>query len=271
MLRRIPSVGLAWVLLGAAFVSAVVPVSAQDAREETHAPADEGTPEREPPRAALEHYKKGRELYLAGRYREAAVELEAAVALDPDSANLLYNLARVYELLGEIDTAIRHYKRYRSILPAREVEERARVTGTLQRLEGAREQVPDPSPAASLPPPVERKRGVADGTFWSFTTVAAVSLITGGALGIAALNSEKDAKRLVLDGDDSVARRKDLLTRTDRLALGCDLSLLAGAVLGTTAILLYALREKPVQNSPRAVFDVGAGPSGAFLLLRGQL
>ncbi len=229
--------------------------------------------EREPPRAALEHYRKGRELYSAGRYREAAVELEAALALDPDSPNLIYNLARVYELLGEIDTAILHYKRYRSLLAASEVEERARVTGTLQRLEGARHQVPDTPapPTAPPPPPVQRERGVADGTFWAFTTLAAASLITGTGLGVAALNTEKDAKRLVLDDDDSVARRKDLISRTDRMALASDLSLLAGAVLGTTAILLYALREKPVQSPPRAVVDFGAGPGGAFLLLRGQL
>jgi tetratricopeptide (TPR) repeat protein len=238
--------------------------------QDSSARPPEGVSGKAPPRAALAHYEKGRELYLAGRYREAVVELEAALALDPESPNLLYNLARVYELLGEIDTSIAHYKHYRELLPPGEVEERARVTGTLQRLEGARKQVPDEAPLTPQPAP-ELEHGVADATFWSFTAVAAAALITGGALGIAALNSEKDAKHLVLDDSDSVAKRKELIRHTDRLALASDLSLLAGAVLGTTAILLFALRTKPVQSPPRTVVDISAGPHGAFLLLRGHL
>ena len=78
-----------------------------------------------PPAEALTHYNRGRELYQAGRYREAVVELEDASRLDPGSANLVYNLARVYELLGELDLAIRHYQRYRAMLPPTETEELA--------------------------------------------------------------------------------------------------------------------------------------------------
>jgi tetratricopeptide (TPR) repeat protein len=223
----------------------------------------------------MAHYKKGRELYLAGRYREAVVELEAALALDPESPNLLYNLARVYELLGEIDVSIAHYKHYRELLPPSEVEERARVTGTLQRLEGAREQVPDQPPVAPspLPQPPQMERGVADATFWVFTAASVAAFIAGGALGVAALNSEKDAKRLVLEDSDSVAKRRSLISRTNRFALGSDLSLLAGAVLGTTAILLFALREKPVQSQSRAKLgvDVGIGPTGGFISFQGRL
>jgi len=249
--------------------SSSAPSLAQDAQDVPAGGSAAGAA-REPPRAALAHYKKGRELYLAGRYREAVVELEAALTLDPESPNLLYNIARVYELLGEIDTAIMHYKHYRDLLGPSEGEERERVTGILQRLQGARTQVAD-QPPVGPPPLVPMERGVADGTFWGFTTVAAVTLIAGGALGIAALNSEKDAKRLVLSDSDSVAKRKDLILRTDRLALASDLSLLAGAVLGTTAILLFALREKPATNRPEARVDFSAGPGGAFLWLRGQL
>lgn len=225
---------------------------------------------REAPAAAVAHYEKGRELYLAGRYREAVVELEAALALDPESPNLLYNLARVYELLGEIDTAIAHYKHYRDLLPPTEVEERARVTGTLQRLEGARKQVPDEEPIQPQPAP-QLEHGVADATFWVFTATAVAALAAGTGLGVAALNSEKDAKDLVLEDSDSVAERKSLIQRTDRLALASDMSLLAGALLGTTAILLYALRTKPVKTPAQARLDFSAGPNGAFLLLRGQL
>ena len=238
--------------------------------------ADEGTSEaprpeqaNEPPSAAVRHYHKGRELYLAGRYREAAVELEQAVALDPDSPNLVYNLARVYELLAEIDTSIVHYKRYRELLPPGDVEERARVDGTLQRLEGARSQVAEPAPPAT--PPAKLERGVADATFWTFTVVGAAALAAGGAVGVAALGAEKDVEKFVVEQEGDVDKRRDLEERADRLALTSDMCLLAGAVLGTTAILLYALRQKPARSPPAAKLDVGVSPQGAFLVFRGQL
>jgi tetratricopeptide (TPR) repeat protein len=239
--------------------------------------ADEGTSEvpapeqaSEAPSAAVRHYHKGRELYLAGHYREAAVELEQAVALDPDSPNLVYNLARVYELLAEIDTSIVHYKRYRALLPPGDVEERARVDGTLQRLEGARSQVAGP-PASPAAPPDKLERGVADATFWTFAVVGAVALVAGGAVGVAALDAEKDVKHFVVEQDGDVDKRRDLEERADRLALTSDMCLLAGAVLGTTAVLLYALRQKPAHRPPLSKLDVGVSPQGAFLVLRGQL
>ena len=55
------------------------------------------TTEREPPAGAIERYNRGRAHYQAGRYREALAELEKALALDPNSPNLVYNVARVYE------------------------------------------------------------------------------------------------------------------------------------------------------------------------------
>ena len=83
-----------------------------------------------PPSEALQHYNRGRQHYQAGRYREALQELEVAVNLDPSSPNLVYNVARVYELLGEIDQAIAFYRRYRDMLPANERAERERTVLT---------------------------------------------------------------------------------------------------------------------------------------------
>jgi tetratricopeptide (TPR) repeat protein len=78
--------------------------------------AQDASPPRMPPPEAIDHYSRGRAHYQAGRYREAVIELEQALALDPGSPNLVYNLARVYELLGRIDPAIANYERYRSML-----------------------------------------------------------------------------------------------------------------------------------------------------------
>ena len=56
-------------------------------------------------RAAVEHYERGRDHYQAGRYPEAAEELELAHQLDPESPTLAYNLARVYELMNDFERA----------------------------------------------------------------------------------------------------------------------------------------------------------------------
>src|SRR5262245_38941542 len=77
-----------------------------------------------PPPEALAHYNRGRAHYQAGRYREAVVELEKALSLDPQSPNLVYNVARVYELLGDMERSIAFYERYKRMLPAQEREER---------------------------------------------------------------------------------------------------------------------------------------------------
>ncbi|HEX6243328.1 MAG TPA: tetratricopeptide repeat protein [Polyangiales bacterium] len=225
-----------------------------------------------PPRAALQHYEKGRALYLAGKYREAAVELEAARELDPDSPNLVYNLAHVYELLGEIDLAIRYYRHYRELV--NDPADIARIDSTLQRLQGARHQVVDPPPPPPAAPAPERpQRGVADAAFWTVTTFALGGLVTGGVLGGMALHAEGKAQDFVIQQPEDIEKREKLIDRADRLALGSDISLLAGAVLGTTAILLFALRTKPAKSvaAPQARWNVDLGPTGAFLSYRRQL
>jgi tetratricopeptide (TPR) repeat protein len=249
---------------------ATLRVQAQDGSGAgSSAHADALTP---PPRAALQHYEKGRALYLAGRYRDAAVELEAAIALDPDSPNLVYNLAHVYELLGDIDLAIRHYKHYRELLS--DPADIARVESTLQRLQGARYEVVDPPVPPPAPSAPERpQHGVADGAFWTLTTFALAGLITGGVLGGLALQADKEAQDFVIRQPDDAKTRQDLIDRTNKLALASDISLLGGAVLGTTAILLFALRTKPAKSAvaPQARWNVDLGLKGAFLSYRRQL
>ncbi len=224
------------------------------------------------PAKALEHYNRGRAHYLAGRYRQALQELEVAVNLDPTSPNLVYNVARVYELLGDIDQAIAFYRRYRDMLPAKEQAERERTVTTLQRLEGARAH------AAANPPPkpvvIERKRGVADGVFWGVASMSALTLAGGGATGALALKMERDAERFRLGVDGGPHGRDLLVQRADRLALASDVLLISGASLGIAAILLYALRERPLREptaGARLDLSVQAWSGGGLFSLRGPL
>ena len=71
-------------------------------------------------------------MYQQGEYRAAIARLEAAVALDPDGKELVYNLAVIHEKLGEIELAERFYRRYLEMETA--AKEREEVEAVLQRL-----------------------------------------------------------------------------------------------------------------------------------------
>ncbi len=246
--------------------------AAQDTDGEGRAP---------PPPEAIEAYNRGRDHYQAGRYRDAVMELERALELDPGSPNLAYNVARVYELLGNVERAIEFYQRYRSMLPPTEREERERVAAILLRLEGARNQVAAPTTA----PPTERlrtpesatqpiERGVADGAFWWVTGTALAAVAAGAVTGAFALKVETRTKRFVVGANGSADERADLMQRADRLALTTDVMLMVGATLGVTGILLYALRQQPVERSTRRTgprLALGASRGGLSLSIRGSL
>jgi tetratricopeptide (TPR) repeat protein len=225
-----------------------------------------------PPPAALEHYNRGRAHYQAGRYREAVEELEEALTLDPGSPNLVYNLARVYELLGDIERALPHYEHYRDMLPASAVDERDRVESTLKRLRGARSSLgpkKQEEPERQLRPPnliARTERGVADAAFWTMASLSLAAFAAGGVSGVLALRTEKDAQGFVLGRDGDLGERNEQADRADRLALISDVSIAAGAVGGLTTVLLYALRTRTIIQ-PQASFT----PTGFTLGLRGSL
>jgi tetratricopeptide (TPR) repeat protein len=215
-----------------------------------------------PPKAAVDHYSRGRAHYQAGRYREAVAELEQALALDPSSPNLVYNLARVYELLGNIDQAIAHYERYRAMLPADEAAERERVGVAIQRLTGARAQLA----TAPKQPVVRSERGVADTAFWTLASASFAALATGGITGGLAVRAEREARGFVLgrDGDGEALELR--AQRADRLAAASDATIALGAVGGLTSILLYALRSRPV-----VMPSIAWAPHGLCVTVRGAL
>ncbi|MDB4989446.1 MAG: hypothetical protein JWN04_4624 [Myxococcaceae bacterium] len=228
--------------------------------------ADDDSGLRTPPRAALDHYDRGRAHYQAGRYQEAVVELERALELDPDSPNLLYNLARVYELLGNIERSIAYYQRYYAMLPAGEAEERERVAGTIHRLEGAKSQPLRPPETRTIPVVLPTQRGVADGAFWTLASLSLAALVAGTVTGGLALREQRATQTFVLGRDGDVAEREAHAKRADRLALTSDVSIATGAIGGLTSVLLYALRSRPVVSPSVAVVQ-----HGLMLSLRGQL
>jgi tetratricopeptide (TPR) repeat protein len=225
----------------------------------------------------VQFYRSGREHFEAGRYREAIADLEQALALDPSSPTLVYNVARVYELLGELDEAIRYYQVYLQMLTPDEEDERSRVVETIERLEGARGQVgattdvqPPDNPHLDRPVIVE-KHGVADAAFWGTAIGAAVLLAGGGILGAVALVMKGNAECVVGDVC-TLQERDDYAATSSSLALGADILLVTGGVAAITAMLLYVIRTREVETYPQyqgTTAFFGTDGNSALVGLRG--
>jgi len=109
------------------------------------------------PRAALadertearRHFRSGLELVTQRQYVRAIEEFQAAYAILPN-VNVLFNIARAYSDLGDLDRAIDYYQRYLQ----GDVADRAEVEQTLRELEQRRRAAsatPPPTPAPVAP------------------------------------------------------------------------------------------------------------------------
>lgn len=234
---------------------------------------------RSPPDEAVERYRAAYEHYESGRYDEAIAELEAALRLDPESPTLIYNLARVSELVGDLDRALEMQRAYLERLPRGERRERRQTERAIRRLEGAIEAREAQRPAPTTRPlevafrddPVYvRERGVADAAFWT-TGVGGVALVGAGAvLGVLALERAAEADEFVLGVDGTPAGRAALSDEARRLALAADVTLAVGGAAILGAILLYALRERVVERLPVEPFAL-TGRDRWLVGLRGSL
>jgi tetratricopeptide (TPR) repeat protein len=224
---------------------------------------------------AREHFDTAREHYANGRYREAILELEAAVALDPEGAELVYNLGVIYEKLQDIDSAILHYRRYAYMIS--EPGEQERVTKIIARLEGAREQLaagnareqpamPTESPTGDQPSELPVKKGRVDKWVLGTGALAGVAAIAGGYFGVRALSERNDDAPTTGSG----TTYRDLEDRADRAkqhALLADVSFGVALAAGATAAILYFTRDAQAPEAadrPGAARAwVGALPGGA--------
>jgi tetratricopeptide (TPR) repeat protein len=78
-------------------------------------------------------YKRGADLYRAGRYREAIGEFQAADRMKPSPA-LHYNIGQAWEKLGDVPAALAAYARYLRLDPR--APNREAVERSVRSLEG---------------------------------------------------------------------------------------------------------------------------------------
>lgn len=207
---------------------------------------------------AQEHFRRAKELYQGGSYRDAVTELEAARLLDPKAKELVFNLGIVNEKLGQFDEAIAHFQTYVGMEGVTE-QERAKAEAIVKRIEGAKREVIPPPPTASTttapppppPPPADRPMGRVDAATIGAAGVALAGFTVGTIFGVRALTQRP--KDFVTGRDGSFA---DLESQTDAAhtsAVVADIGLGVGAVATLAALYLYFGRSRePARTGLRA-------------------
>jgi tetratricopeptide (TPR) repeat protein len=208
---------------------------------------------------ARRHFQNALESYRNGAYKQAIDELEQALVLDPQGKDLVYNLALVYEKLGDVDRALEQFRRYVAMeTDATEIE---RVNEIVRRLEGARKEVRGPelappvvaseAPGRSAPAPPapvadDGSRGAGarkvDGWVIGAGGVAATAILAGTIFGIRALVLRPSSDETT-DSDTGIEDLKDRAERAHGSAVLADVLFAVGIAAGGAAAGLYFLRE----------------------------
>lgn len=203
-----------------------------------------GTPEAVA--AARVHFAKGRELYQAGAYREAIVELDAARALDPKAKDLVFNLGVVHEKLGEIDAALRYARLYAQM--DLEPTERARAETYIKRLEGAKTEVAAREAAAAAASQPARAvdaaqvRGRIDVTTLAVAGVAVVAAGVGVVMGVKALGDKPSGYVTGVNGSFADYQSQANTAHTE--AVVSDVCFVGAVVAAGAAAGLYFFRYR---------------------------
>jgi tetratricopeptide (TPR) repeat protein len=224
------------------------------------------------------HYKRARELYGSGAYREAAAELEAARGLDPNAKELVFNLGVVSEKLGKFDDALRYFRLYTTMDGVTD-QEKQRAEAAIKRLEGAKRETPTPQPSASAsttptPPPPETpptppEKGRIDAATVVAASVAIVGLGVGTTFGIKAL-ADKPKSSFVTGRDGSYDDLQSKASSAHREAVVADVGLGVGVVAAAITAYLYFARPKVTTTpSPRAQVWGSPMPGGGALVVQG--
>lgn len=247
------------------FFAVVLVVGTASAQETGH----------EPPSEAMTLFESARAHYRAGRYPEAAEELERALVLDPSAPTLLFNLARVYELMGDYDQAVSAMERLVAVTPAG--PERDEANTTLGRLRGAAAHATPPPTVEEVGtmdegPTFVRERGVADTAFWGTLVAGAVVTLAAVGLAIGAIVIDQEVDAWVLDSTHTIDDRLAQYDLGQSLAISADVIGGIGGAALVTAVVLFVARERTYEVWPEhddVAFGASVGPDHAVLSLAG--
>jgi iron complex outermembrane receptor protein len=207
--------------------------------------AEDVAPEASAHDHALQLFSEGKTAYKQGDLQTAIKDLEAAYELEPAPV-LLYNLARAYEGLGELEKAVSAYERFLTAQP--NAEDRGAIETRLATLkrqvdERAQRQVSSsPEPAR---PPVVVPRSPSIAPIFVLAT-GATGLLLGGIFGGLAL-SENNTQNDPATPQVNVESAHD---RAGSFAVASDIGFIAGgALVAAGAVWLILDRTYPNAQS----------------------
>jgi tetratricopeptide (TPR) repeat protein len=201
---------------------------------------------------ARDHFDRALELYRAGKYAGALVELERAARLDPDGKDLFFNLALVHEKLGQLPQAIAALERFRELEPDPGERERARVG--IERLQGAEQVGTKPAPAAAPcpPPPAQpAARRPPSPVVLGAASLGLASLVVGAIFGLKALNDDVGDART--SASFSVEQLRERGRRASAEALVADLAFAVAGAAGGTAFFVWLFEPADAHARAAAV------------------
>ncbi len=216
------------------------------------------TPQGQP---AQWHFELALDHYRNGRYGAAVTELDAAILLDPNSKDLVFDLALVQEKLGDLDAAVQALVRYQELETDPRELERARLA--VERMRGARDEVlrvfelrRRATEAAARSEPAARS---ADPWFLATASVSVAAAVVGTVFGLQALSQRPD---LETRADRSTQWVRSQQARADDSARIADWSFAFSLIAGSAATVLW-LRPPADLPSP-AVSRLGLSWRGNF-------
>lgn len=225
----------------------------------------------------------GAALYAARDYRRAIEKFIQAYAIDPDP-NLLFNIARCYEELGELDAAIEKYEAF-STAPGADTRGRQRARESLAALREARDVArPEPEPAVpraadageATPSRAEELQGeavmpwVALGAGVAFAAVGTTFYVLGARDHDEVTDASGFGERGQVVG---MTRREasDLVSSGDTKKLVGGLSLGVAGVLAATYVVLRTTGDSAeAPPEPRLGLNVSPKRGGASVSLQGS-
>lgn len=224
------------------------------------APVDSAKERRNRQARAVELHDEAKALYDRGLYRRAIAKLEAALELDPEGKELVYNLAVIHEKLVEPDVAAKYYLRYIDMETDPRARERAEAI--VKRLESAKknleadlkERAGAGAASASAPPSGTAVVAAAhvhrppSPMVFVLGGVAIAAAAVGIGFGASALATHPDG---VTTGPGTTSY--DLDTRAQSAhtqAVVADLALVTSFVVGAATAVLYLLESRASRPAP---------------------
>jgi len=233
------------------------------------APPVEPPPKADPVRAkaAVDLHDEAHQLYEAGEYHKAIEKLERALTLDPEGAELAYNIALIYEKLGDVDKAEQFYRK--SLELEKEPGMREKLEGILKRIEGAKREMeprasrpaPPMAPSAAAPAPPAASAPPRQNVPWLVAgTVAAVGFTVGTSFAVAAV-SRNPGSEARTGPDRSIIDLQDDADAAHTYAIVADVSFLVGTLATGLAVYFFFGRDDPGASAARAApwLDVEGG------------